>query len=124
MTTVKKDKYGRPLPALNASQVAAIYGGLAVAGHNKTMPPYTTNDLIYGPGYATGLGVQWVNGTQVGVYPNAGYNTGIGPYSYPPQSTLQSAICGLYWSNALEYPGTANIHIPAPYQNKWSLWYP
>jgi branched-chain amino acid transport system substrate-binding protein len=124
MVTVKGDKYGRDLPALNASQVTAIYGGLAVAGHNKTMPPYTTNDLIYGPGYATGVGVQWINGTQVGVYPNSGYDAAMGPISLPPQSTLQSVICGLYWSNSLEYPGTLDIHIPAAYQNKWSIWYP
>jgi len=48
------------LAALNSTQVDAIYGSI---GYNPvcnfTMPPYNTHDLIYGPGYVTGLAVQW-----------------------------------------------------------------
>lgn len=121
-----KDKYLRDLPALNNSQISAIYGGYAVAGHNKTMPPYTTNDLIYGVGWSTGLCVQWRNGTQIGVYPNAGYDIATNPDvpTYLAQSTLQSILCGLYWSNTLEYPGTQDALIPAALQTVWNGWFP
>ena len=112
------------LPALNTTQISAIYGPLAVPGYNTTMKPYTTNDLIYGPGYATGLGVQWVNGTQVGVYPNSGYDVAVGGFPGPIQSSLQAKLCGLYWSNTLEYAGTSNIVIPASYVSNWTAWYP
>ena len=120
----------KDLPALNAAQVSAIYGPLRVPYHNYTMPPFITNDLIYGPGYATGLGYQWINGTMVGVYPNSGYDL---PYGAPhplllvqlqPQSTIQSKLSGIYWSNALEYAGIQDITIPASYVSNWTAWYP
>jgi hypothetical protein len=51
------------LPALNSTQYTAIYSSLGYdygAGTNFTMPPFTTHDLIYGPGYLTGIAVQWI----------------------------------------------------------------
>jgi branched-chain amino acid transport system substrate-binding protein len=128
--THKLDSKGRDLPALNASQVSGIYGPLAVAGYNFTMPPYTTNDLIYGVGWSTGICAQWRNGTQIGVYPNAGYDLPYGaPHplllvKLPPQSTLQSTLCGLYWSNTLEYPGTSDVLIPHALKTQWAAWFP
>ena len=51
---------GSTLAALNSSQITTIYGTTGYdAGCNFTMPPYTTHDLIYGPGHVTGLAVQW-----------------------------------------------------------------
>ena len=52
-----------PLPALNFTQYDTLYGTLGYntpAGTNFTMPQYITHDLVYGPGYLTGIGVQWV----------------------------------------------------------------
>jgi branched-chain amino acid transport system substrate-binding protein len=116
------------LPALNASQVDTIYNasGYAtpVALFNFTMDPFTSHDLVFGPGYLTGICVQWVNGTQVGVWPKAGYDTPIGsPYGpLPPQTTLMRKLCGLNWSNTLEYAGTSPVVVPAAYQTVWTGW--
>lgn len=48
-------------PALNSTQITAIYGDASnyAASCNFTMPPFSTHDLIYGPDYVTGIGVQW-----------------------------------------------------------------
>ena len=34
------------------------------------------HDLVYGPGYVTGLGLEWVDGKQVGVWPALGVGSG------------------------------------------------
>jgi branched-chain amino acid transport system substrate-binding protein len=125
-------KYGVQYPALNTSQVAAIYTANGYnAAYNFTMAPFTTNDLIYGVGYLTGICVQWQKigstYTQVGMWPNAGYNNVLaGDYiAYGKvQTTLMRTLCGLNWSNSLEYPGTSNAVIPAAYQTVWHTWFP
>jgi branched-chain amino acid transport system substrate-binding protein len=54
------------LGALNSTVYNAIYSSLgyqfhsALGGTNFTMPPFNTHDLIYGPGYVTGIACQWV----------------------------------------------------------------
>ena len=123
-----KIKSGKDLPALTEAQVDAIYTSAAhapYASYNFTMGPFTTNDLVYGPGYATGLCIQWINGAQVAMYPKAGYDVVVNAdVPYPVQTTLQSTLCGLYWSNTLEYPGTQAATIPAAYQTQWGIWFP
>jgi len=123
-----------PFPALNDSQVAGIYAaGWYNSAFNFTMPPFTTHDLIFGPrtnstdpksGYLTGLCVQWQNvngtGTQIGVWPKAGYDQPMVPFGLRPQTTLTRILVGLNWSNELEYPGTQNILIPSAYKAVWS----
>jgi hypothetical protein len=61
-------------PALTAAQVAGLYPSAAYVKCDWAMPPHTTHDLVYGPGYLTGLGTQWqwdgVNTwKKVGVWP-------------------------------------------------------
>ncbi len=117
------------VPALNASQVAALYTTLGYkpigTGFNYTMAPFTTNDLVFGPGYVTGICVQWLNGTQVGVWPNAGYDNIVSTLApLKIQTTLVQALVGLNWSGALEYSGTSNMVIPAAYQATWHGWFP
>jgi len=53
---------GKYLYALNSDQYNALYSTLGYSvpyGTNFTMPPYTTHDLVYGPGYVTGIAFQW-----------------------------------------------------------------
>jgi ABC-type branched-subunit amino acid transport system substrate-binding protein len=113
-------------PALNASQVATIYTALGYnAAYNYTMGPFTTNDLIFGPGYVTGICVQWIKTgptsyTQVGIWPNAGFDVPVNAdVPIKIQTSLVRALCGLNWSNTLEYPGTSNAVIPAAYIAVW-----
>ena len=50
------------LPALNFTQYDALYATLGYntpAGTNFTMPPFSTHDLVYGPGYLTAIAAQW-----------------------------------------------------------------
>jgi branched-chain amino acid transport system substrate-binding protein len=116
------------LPALNLSQVDAIYAtGGYNAAFNFTMAPFTSHDLVFGPGYLTGICVQWINGTQVGMWPKAGYDNVLAPpyaAAGPVQTTLMRRLCGLNWSNTLEYPGTSLAVIPAAYQAQWAIWFP
>jgi branched-chain amino acid transport system substrate-binding protein len=126
--TLKRGVYLVDLPALNASQVAALY---TTSGYNATFPftmdPFTSHDLVYGPGYLTGIGVQWVAGAQVGMWPNAGYDIVLAPpyaVAGPVQTTLMRKLCGLNWSNTLEYTGTSNVVVPAAYQTQWAIWFP
>jgi branched-chain amino acid transport system substrate-binding protein len=129
LTGVIRGVFPADLPALNSSQVDAIYSTLGYnAAFNFTMQPFTSHDLVYGPGYLTGICVQWVGGAQVGVWPNAGYDQVIGP-TIPgvigtPQTTLMRKLCGLNWSNSLEYSGTSSVVIPAAYQTQWGIWFP
>jgi hypothetical protein len=52
-------------PALSEAQVGALYPHIGTAGYptydaaDWKMPAHTTHDLVYGPGYVTGIGCQW-----------------------------------------------------------------
>jgi branched-chain amino acid transport system substrate-binding protein len=129
--TLKRGAYPVDLPALNATQVDALYAAngysTPVTGFNFTMDPFTSHDLVYGPGYLTGICIQWVGGAQVGVWPNSGYDIVLAPpyaAAGPVQTTLMRKLCGLNWSNSLEYSGTSAVVIPAPYQAQWAIWFP
>jgi len=46
--------------ALNITQKTAIYGaGWTYHTYDWLIPPHTPHDVVYGPGYATGVGAQW-----------------------------------------------------------------
>jgi branched-chain amino acid transport system substrate-binding protein len=129
--TLKRCAFPVDLPALNASQVDVLYNATGyktpVTGFNFTMDPFTSHDLVYGPGYLTGICVQWVGGSQVGVWPNSGYDNILSPAyaAYgPAQTSLMRKLCGLNWSNSLEYTGTSNLVIPAAYKTQWGTWWP
>ena len=116
---------GRELPAQNSTVIAALYAANGYdAAFNFTMHPYTTNDLVFGPGYATGIGVQWINTTQVAMWPKAGFDAPLGPLGYKPQTTMTRKLCGLNWSNTFTYPGILSAVIPAAYVTQWQTWFP
>jgi len=56
--------YLQPLPALNSSQVDALWAATGYipapfAPSNYTMPSFISHDLVYGPGWVTGIFMQW-----------------------------------------------------------------
>ena len=53
------------------------------------------------------------NGTQVAVFPNAGWASS--------SDFISKAVIGIFWT-ALEYPGTVNMTIPAWMSGNWSTW--
>lgn len=75
---------------------------LTAAAKGKFYPvdskcPMCPHDITYGPGYATGLGVQWLKGDMVVVWPKKEYGTK-----------------DQYGDWAFEYPGTVRYTVP-PY---------
>jgi branched-chain amino acid transport system substrate-binding protein len=78
---------------------------LAGAATTKFYPttskcPMCPHDIMYGPGYATGIGVQWIKGDMVVVWPKKEYGT---------KDT--------YGDWAFEYPGTVPYTVP-PYADE------
>lgn len=65
-------------PALAESQVSALYPHIGTAGYpdydaaDWTMPGHTTHDLVYGPGYLTGVGCQWQYDSDAGLWKKFG----------------------------------------------------
>jgi len=124
------------LPALNDTELAPYYNAsyrVAIGTYNFTMPPFTTHDLVYGPrtnnsdpltGWTVGIAVQWQNvsnvGTQVGVWPKAGFDVIETAAGLPLQTTLSRKCSGLNWSNTLEFPGTTLFTIPAAWETVWA----
>jgi hypothetical protein len=106
---------GYEWPALTAAQRDSLYGTLGFdAACGFTMPPYTTHDLVYGPGWVTGLGVQWVEtggGIQIGVWPE---NT-----TWQTQNIFSRMISGLNWTD-IEYDGTVDFIIPDALCTAWT----
>lgn len=110
------DWQGDTWPALNTSVRDYFY---LTNGYNDacnfTMPPYTTHDLVYGPGWETGIGVQWQNdggvGKQVGVWPKADYAT--------VSNVISRNVTGINWTG-IEYTGTVLFEIPAWMVAEWT----
>jgi branched-chain amino acid transport system substrate-binding protein len=108
-------------PALNSTQIDYYYLDGAThnvgydAGCNFTMPPYTTHDLVYGPTWQTGIGVQWQSpGEQVGVWPNN--------ETWTDQNTMSRCwgfIAGINWTD-VQYPGITDFVIPDEYCQAWT----
>jgi len=100
--------------ALCETQVAALYPAFNMslfsnttwgAGYiNTTQFPHIAHDLVYGPGYSTGIGSQWQNvsgaGKKVGIWPMY-----LGP-SYDVPLTDQ------YGNWNFQYNGTMPVVIP------------
>jgi branched-chain amino acid transport system substrate-binding protein len=103
------------LSALSEAQVLSLYD---LASYDKTYvqsvwrcgyvtttqypdpEPHIAHDIIYGPGYQTGIGSQWQDGHKVGIWPldlgdeyDAGWTDQYGNWNF-------------------EYPGTVDVVIP------------
>jgi len=139
---------GSGVYALDASQAFALYPHLVEYYNGKGKGPYANyaemaaawmgdslyedwtsnpgglvpNDLVYGPGYTTGLVTEWVAGKKVGVWPYA--PAGLEAFTNVPAHNLYLAtnqsffsyLVGLgvidqYGSWVIEYGGTESIVI-------------
>ncbi len=101
------------LYALSEAQVLSLYN---LAGYNKTYvqsvwrcgytgtsqypDPHIAHDIVYGPGYQTGIGSQWQDGHKVGVWP-----IDLG-------DDYDAALTDQYGCWNFEYPGTTDVVIP------------
>ena len=93
--------------ALSEEQVRALYPTLGTyneddwkCGPSDSTGPHIVHDLVYGPGYVTGIGSQWQDGHKVGVWP-----IDFGD-EYDETFTDQYGC----WN--FEYPGTVDVVIP------------
>jgi len=99
--------------ALSEAQVRALYPDLGtysktswmaypdfILGQDLNSVGHLPHDLVYGPGYATGIGAQWQNGHKVGVWPmDLGRD-------------YDAALTDQYGNWNFEYPGTKPLLIP------------
>ena len=98
------------LYALNETQVRDLYDlddyGWAynqtqwLCAPSASNGPHIAHDLLYGPGYDTGIGSQWRDGHKVGVWP---MDLGA-PYDGP--------LTDQYGCWNFEYPGTQPLYLP------------
>jgi len=109
LNATSADKPG--LYALSETQVKALYD---LTSYNKTynqadwmcgfasglLQPHIAHDLVYGPGYATGIGSQWQDGHKVGVWP-----MDLG-------DEYDAALTNQYGNWNFQYPGTKPMLIP------------
>jgi branched-chain amino acid transport system substrate-binding protein len=99
--------------ALSEAQVRALYPSLGtysktgwmaysdfISGQALDAVAHLPHDVVYGPGYATGIGVQWQNGHKVGIWP-----MDLG-------SDYDAALTDQYGNWNFQYPGTAALLIP------------
>jgi ABC-type branched-subunit amino acid transport system substrate-binding protein len=120
MTGSWMDMWGGGWPVLNSTQRDYYYNSTNhLIGYNPacnfTMAPYTTHDLVYGPTWQTGVGIQWQNvigtGKQVGIWPNSG--------DWTDQNMISRAFVGINWTD-VEYPGTTDFTIPDWMCENWT----
>ena len=93
--------------ALSETQVRALYPNLETYDQNDWKctatvlgGPHIAHDLVYGPGYQTGIGSQWQDGRKVGVWP-----MDLG-------DEYDAALTDQYGCWNFEYPGTVDVVIP------------
>jgi branched-chain amino acid transport system substrate-binding protein len=109
-------------PALNSTQRDYYYNNSPAHligysdsglnfGLNFTMPPYTTHDIVYGPTWVSGIGIQWQSGVQIGVWPNNG--------TWTDQNMISRLFAGINWTD-VQYPGTTNFTIPEWMCSAWT----
>jgi len=99
---------GGGLYALSEEQVRALYhldsyNGTYVEAQWQVASsgaPHIAHDLVYGPGYSTGIGSQWQDGHKVGIW----------PIDFGPDS--DAALTDQYGCWNFEYPGTVDVVIP------------
>ena len=89
-------------PALTITQKEAIYGSSwTYHTYEWIMPPHTSHDLVYGPGWVTGIGAQWQWDDEAGQWKKVGIWPRVG--------------CGIidqYGDWDFAYPGTVSTIIP------------
>jgi len=104
------------LYALSEAQVLSLYdlvgygktyaqsdwqcGYIDIARQYPDPDPHIAHDVVYGPGYLTGIGSQWQDGHKVGIWP---MDFG---------DAVDAALTDKYGCWNFEYPGTVDVMIP------------
>ena len=96
---------GNGVYALSEAQVRTLYPALGIYNQADWLcaasgGPHIAHDLVYGPGYLTGIGSQWQDGRKVCVWPT---DSGDGS---------DAALTDKYGCWNFEYPGTVDVIIP------------
>jgi ABC-type branched-subunit amino acid transport system substrate-binding protein len=99
-------------PALSQAQVRSLYG---LDSYNNTymydakdwtIPPHTAHDLVYGPGFLTGIGAQWQWDAAAGTWKKVG----VWPMDFGDQ--YDEALTDQYGCWNFAYNGTRPLVIP------------
>jgi hypothetical protein len=95
--------------ALSEAQVHALYPTSGTYNQADWLcaasgGPHIARDLVYGPSYVTGIGSQWQDGHQVGVWPMQ--------LTVPSKEYWDAALTDRYGCWNFEYPGTVDVVIP------------
>jgi hypothetical protein len=75
-------------------------------GKDWTMPPHTTHDLVYGPGFLTGVGAQWQWDSEAGMWKKVG----VWPMDFG--DSYDEALTDQYGCWNFAYNGTVPLVIP------------
>jgi branched-chain amino acid transport system substrate-binding protein len=91
--------------ALSEPQVRALYPSLATYDQANWLcaasgGPHIAHDIVYGPGYVTGIASQWQDGHKVGIW----------PIDFGDE--YDEALTDQYGCWNFEYPGTVDVVIP------------
>ncbi len=98
--------------ALTEAQVGSLYDlasynyTYTYAASDWTMPPHTTHDLVYGPGYLTGIGAQWQWDEGAGEW----QKVGVWPMDFGDE--YDEALTDQYGCWNFAYNGTKALVIP------------
>jgi hypothetical protein len=99
-------------PALSEPQVRSLYDldsynyTYTYDAKDWTMPAHTTHDLIYGPGFLTGIGAQWQWDTATGTWKKVG----VWPMDFGDE--YDEALTDQYGCWNFAYNGTRPLVIP------------
>jgi hypothetical protein len=90
---------------LSEAQVRALYPSLATYNQTNWLcaaagGPHIAHDIVYGPGYQTGIGSQWQDGHKVGVWP------------IDRGDAYDAALTDQYGCWNFAYNGTVDVMIP------------
>jgi branched-chain amino acid transport system substrate-binding protein len=100
---------GGGLYALSEAQVRVLYPTLGTYNQADWLcaasgGPHIAHDLVYGPGYTTGIGSQWQDGHKVGVWPMQ--------LTVPSKEYWDAALTDHHGCWNFEYPGGVDVVIP------------
>jgi ABC-type branched-subunit amino acid transport system substrate-binding protein len=97
-------------PALSETEVRSLYDldsyNYTYNAKDWTMPAHTTHDLVYGPGFLTGIGAQWQWDTATGTWKKVG----VWPMDFGDE--YDEALTDQYGCWNFAYNGTRPLVIP------------
>jgi branched-chain amino acid transport system substrate-binding protein len=99
--------------ALSEAQVEALYPDSPIPYDQNLWlcgvqsMPCIAHDLVYGPGYVTGVGTQWQDGKKVGAWPKL-----LAPPGTPIETLMALGLADQYGNWNFQYPGCEKLILP------------